>query len=146
MNCVSLNTRISYNIIVLKTLSIKINPDNSLLSLMEDCNKLFNDYVDWSFVNKTYNKNRCHQETYKLFREQYPSIPSALVQSVRDTALEAVKSQKFKYRPFKNKHSAIRYDKRTLALRGLQLTISTQASRHKEILAVTSLPASLVGS
>ena len=63
-------------------------------------------------------------------------MPTAFIQSVRDTAMEAVKATEFKRKPRKKKHSGIRFDKRTMALRGRQLTLSCFGKREKVILEV----------
>lgn len=102
------------------------------------CADIFNHYVEWSFNTKSYNKNKAHKELYYILREKYPSIPSAIIQSIRDTALENVKSLKFKFKPFKKSTSHVRYDKRTISLRGDQLTISW--SGDKRIKQIISLP------
>lgn len=59
-----------------------------------------------------------------------------MIQTVRDTALEAVKATKFKRKIKKRKYSSLRYDRRTLTLRGQQITITGLNKRHKEILSV----------
>lgn len=70
-------------------------------------------------------------------RNKYNELPSALIQSVRDCALEAVKRSKIKgKRPRKKKYSAIRYDRRTMTLRGNQLTISGIGKRIKVIIPI----------
>ncbi len=103
---------------------------------MEMCSELYNEYVEWAFKNKCYSKAKAHKELYFKFREQYPLLPSAMIQSIRDVALEAVKANKFKFRPKKKKYSAIRYDKRIMTLRGEQLTFSGFGKRNIVILNV----------
>jgi IS605 OrfB family transposase len=101
---------------------------------MEQCADVFNTHVDWSLQNKTYNKSKAHRELYAQLRQDYPNIPSALLQTVRDTAMEAVKATKFKRTPRKSPTSSLRYDKRTMTLRGKQLTLSCIGKRAKTIL------------
>lgn len=86
------------------------------------CAGLFNTHVDWAVENKTYNKNRAHKDLYATLRVEYPTVPSALLQTVRDTAMEAVKATQFKRVPRKKPTSALRYDARTITLRGHQIT------------------------
>jgi len=120
-----------------RTLSIPIDlPKAPFLTLMGMCAQIFNKHVEWAYENKTYNKNRAHKDLYYPLREQYPNIPSALIQTVRDTAMEAIKAQKFKKRPCKKATSALRYDKRTMTLRGKQLTLSCIGKRHQVILQI----------
>lgn len=121
---------------MIRTIAIKIFNESNLLATMEMANNLFNEYVDWSFEKKSHSKRTCHLETYELFREKYPALPSALIQSVRDCALESVRATKFKFKPSKKKWSALRYDKRLITLRGYQVTFSTIKGRNKEIIKV----------
>jgi len=78
----------------------------------------------------SYNKNKAHKELYHLLRLQHPSVPSALLQTVRDNALEAIKATKFKRVPLMKPTSGLRYDKRTMTLRGQQLTLSCIVCKH----------------
>lgn len=116
-----------------RTVSIPISLPKKFLSYLEVCSEIFNKYVDWSFKERSYNKNKAHKELYTKFREEYPNIPSAIIQSIRDTALEAVKADKFEHRPRKKPHSHVRYDKRTISLRGNQLSITWSGKRIKTI-------------
>jgi hypothetical protein len=74
---------------------------------MNQCAEIFNAHVDWAIANSTYNKNKAHKELYHLLRVQYPSVPSALLQTVRDNALEAIKATKFKSIPKKKPTSGL---------------------------------------
>ena len=100
------------------------------------CAEIFNRHVDWSLVNKTYNKSRAHKDLYAALRLEYPTVPSALLQTVRDTAMEAVKATKFKRVPRKKPTSALRYDDRTITIRGRALTLSCIGARVKIALIV----------
>lgn len=121
-----------------RTLKIKINPPQDVFNNLKEqlviCNSIFNRYIRWAYQNKTYNKRKAHQDLYKFLREKYPQINSALIQSTRDAALEAVKSVGFKTKPKKGRYSALRYDRRTFTLRGQQVTLTTMGKRYKEIL------------
>jgi putative transposase len=118
-----------------RTVSIPVNlPSERFLPLMNQCAEIFNAHVDWAMANKTYNKNKAHKELYHLLRVQFPSVPSALLQTVRDNALEAIKATKFKSIPKKKPTSGLRYDKRTMTLRGKQLTLSCIGKRITLIL------------
>ena len=121
-----------------RTLSLKIDikdPDKYLL-FMKHCSEIFNKHVDWAFEKKSYHKGTAHQDLYFQLREQFPEVPSAIIQSIRDTALEAVKATKFKFRSKKKLYSSIRYDSRTMTLRGQQLTFSCSGERQKVILKI----------
>ncbi|QSJ16593.1 transposase [Nostoc sp. UHCC 0702] len=120
-----------------RTVSIPVDlPSERFLPLMNQCAEIFNAHIDWAIANSTYNKNKAHKELYHLLRVQYPSVPSALLQTVRDNALEAIKATKFQSIPKKKPTSGLRYDKRTMTLRGKQLTLSCLGKRVTLILDV----------
>jgi IS605 OrfB family transposase len=96
---------------------------------MRLCAEIFNQHVGWALANNTYNKNKAHKDLYAALRLDYPTVPSALLQAVRDTAMEAVKATKFKLLPRKKPTSALRYDARTITLRGRQVTLSCIGKR-----------------
>lgn len=113
-----------------RTVSIPIELDEArFLPLFEQCAAIFNIHVDWALENHTYNKSKAHAALYAKLREQYPDVPSALIQAIRDTGMEAVKATKFEAVPRKKPHSGLRYDRRTLTLRGHQLTLSCIGKR-----------------
>lgn len=120
-----------------RTVSIPVNlPRERFLPLMGFCADIFNQHVDWALKERTYNKNKAHKALYADLRAQYPDVPSALVQTIRDNAMEAIKATKFKRKPRKKATSGLRYDKRTMTLRGHQLTLSCIGKREKLILDV----------
>ena len=100
------------------------------------CADIFNQHIDWALKERTWNKNKAHKALYADLRLQYPDVPSALLQTVRDNAMEAVKATKFKRHPKQKSTSGLRYDKRTMTLRGYQLTLSCIGKREKLILSV----------
>ena len=120
-----------------RTVSIPILLDPLIyLPLLEKCAEIFNAHVDWALENKTYNKSKAHAALYALMKESFPDVPTAFIQAVRDTAMEAVKATAFKKKPRKKKHSGLRFDKRTMTLRGEQLTLSSLDKRQKVILKI----------
>ncbi|MDJ0737221.1 MAG: transposase [Nostocaceae cyanobacterium] len=120
-----------------RTVSIPVDlPAQRFLPLINQCAQIFNAHVDWAFANGTYNKNKAHKDLYHMLRGQHPTVPSALLQTVRDNALEAIKATKFKSIPKKKPTSGLRYDKRTMTLRGKQLTLSCIGKRVTLILDV----------
>jgi putative transposase len=120
-----------------KTVSIPISLDPFFfLPLLEHCSEIFNDHVDWSLENRTYNKSKAHVALYAQMKEKYPKVPTAFIQAVRDTAMEAIKATAFKKKPRKKKYSGLRFDKRTMALRGEQLSLSNLGKREKIILKI----------
>ena len=98
-----------------RTISLKIDLPAEFADYLATCATIFNKYVAWSFDTKSYNKSKAHQELYSVLRKEYPDVPSAIIQSIRDTALESVKALKFKFRPFKKPTSHVRYDREPLA-------------------------------
>lgn len=120
-----------------RTVSIPVNlPRERFLPLMGNASDIFNQHVDWALKERTYNKNKAHKALYASIRLQYPDVPSALVQTIRDNAMEAIKATKFKRHPKKKPTSGLRYDKRTMTLRGHQLTLSCIGKREKLTLTV----------
>ena len=120
-----------------RTVSIPIEIEPSIfLPLLERCAEIFNAHVDWALDNKTYNKSKAHAALYQQMKEQHPHVPTAFIQAVRDTAMEAVKATAFKKRPRKKKHSGLRFDKRTMTVRGEQLSLSTLGKRERIILKI----------
>jgi putative transposase len=118
------------------SLPIEILRTRRFFKLMKLSAEIFNIHVDWALHNKTYSKKQAHRDLYAILRIKFPDVPSALVQTTRDNALEAVKSTKFKKTPRKHERSALRYDVRTLKLRGEQLTLSTIGEREQLIIAI----------
>jgi IS605 OrfB family transposase len=119
-------------------LSLSAEEKTRLSSLMSQCADIFNAHIDWAFANKTYNKSKAHQALYASITEKFPEIPTGLIQSVRDTAMEAIKALKFKFQPRKKPTSAIRYDQRTITLRGQNLTFSCIGKRIKTQIKIPS--------
>lgn len=122
---------------MLRTMSIPtdLDPDR-FLPLLGQCAEIFNTHAEWALENGTYNKSKAHHALYAQLRERYSDIPSAFIQAVRDTAMEAVKATKFEHCPHKKSTSGLRYDKRTMTLRGYQLTLSCIGRRAKTILSI----------
>lgn len=115
-----------------RTITTKLSPPTGFLDFMKACSEIFNHHVEWSFNVKSYNKIKAHKELYEEVKLLHPSIPTAILQSIRDTAMEAIKATKFKTKPHKRHHSAIRYDRRTMSLRGNLLTYSWSGKRIKQ--------------
>jgi putative transposase len=120
-----------------RTIKLPVDiPHAKFLKLMELCSKVFNAHAEWAFNTKSYSKVKAHYAIYHDIVEKFNDVPTALVQTVRDTALEAVKANKFKFRPFKGETSAIRYDVRCSSIRGNLLTLSTIGKRERVMLKV----------
>jgi putative transposase len=97
-----------------RTIKILVDlPKDNLLMLLKTAAAVFNEHIEWAFASNSYNKNKAHKELYENLRLKYPDLPSGLLQSIRDTALEAVKSNKFRFKPIKSNTSGVRFDKRS---------------------------------
>jgi len=82
-----------------RTIKILVDlPKDNLLMLLKTAAAVFNEHIEWAFASNSYNKNKAHKELYENLRLKYPDLPSGLLQSIRDTALEAVKSNKFRFK------------------------------------------------
>jgi len=127
---------------MIRTIKVKLNLSEFEIQLLREMQKIaadiFNDHVDWCFARKTFSKALAHKELYYLERTKFPEFNSAMIQTVRDTALESVKALKFKFKPRKSPNSGIRYDKRIFDLRGEQLTLSTSSKRIRTIITFPS--------
>lgn len=115
-----------------RSVTITLQTPPEFIQFIEICNQIFNIYVDWCFNNKTYNKKLAHKELYRVLRDQFPDIPAALIQSIRDSALESIKALKFKFKPKKKSYSHVRYDKRTINLRNNILLVSWSGVKYKQ--------------
>ena len=84
---------VAYNVIVIRTASIPIQVDEAkCFLLMEKCAEIFNAHVDWALENKSWSKKLAHKAIYTNLVNKYNDVPTGLIQTVRDTALEAVKA------------------------------------------------------
>ena len=101
--------------------------------------------------NSSTSKRFLHKVQYERIKEECPSLPTGLIQCARDVAVEAVKTWNVKKTKMKQKHPkkaermkrpsmkekcTMRYDVRTITLRGSQLTFSTCDKRIKTIISI----------
>jgi IS605 OrfB family transposase len=108
-----------YDIIVnmKRTIKIKITCNKELaLETMSNAGEIFNIHAEDAFENKTWNKTKMHNLTYRKVRGLYPNMQSSVVQGIRDQASEALKGLKLKRLPRKKKYSAVRYNNRTFSI------------------------------
>lgn len=103
----------------------------------------FDAYAAWFHLNKTSSKVRAHAQVYPIFRKQYSHFPTGLHQAARDHASESIKGwnslhkkKKWQKQPTMKLGKAMRYDKRTVSLRGSLLTFSTVGNRIKTLVIV----------
>lgn len=95
-----------------RTIKLKLPYDSSLLETGRQFREACQMVLDYGFAEHTYNKNRLNRATYKDIRKAIPTLPSALVQTARDTASEALKQTRFRTE-IHRKSLTIRYDRRT---------------------------------
>lgn len=93
-------------------MKLKLDYDDALRNTALLYTKSCQTVLDYGFKNMTYHSNKLNKGTYKQIREQYPQLPSGLVQTSRDQASDMLKREKCKTLPIK-KNLQIRYDKRT---------------------------------
>jgi len=106
--------------------------------MLESCVEIFDAHTKWATENRTYSKQKAHKGLYRGIRESHPEIPSAILQTTRDCALEASKrcnkGSKGEWKtPTKNTLS-VRYNLRTLTVRGNLLTLSCVGRRFRIML------------
>lgn len=114
--------------------SFYMDTPEGFLDYLKTCSVIFERHVDWAFENKSTNKVDAHKVLYSALRAEFPNIPSNILQATRDQALESVRRLKFKVKPKKRPYSAIRYDARTIALRGNLLSFSGPGKRIRTMI------------
>ena len=75
-----------------RTIKLKLPYDRTLIETAKQFKEAAQIVLDYGFENKTFNKNKLNKGTYKVIRERIPTLPSALIQTARDTASEALKA------------------------------------------------------
>ena len=137
--------------------SVTVFPDltakevSSIIETRKQYAKAFNMSVDCLVTNNSTSKRFLHKVQYERIKEECPALPTGLIQCARDVAVEAVKNWNVKRTKLKQKHPkkaermrrpsmkekcTMRYDVRTVTLRGSQLTFSTCDKRIKTIISI----------
>ena len=113
--------------------------------------RAFNMSAECLINNNSTSKRFLHKVQYERIKEECPFLPTGLVQCARDVAVEAVKTWNVKRtkhkqknpkkaermkRPSMKEKCTMRYDVRTITLRGSQLTFSTCDKRIKTIISI----------
>ena len=111
----------------------------------------FNMSAECLINNSSTSKRFLHEVQYERIKEECPSLPTGLIQCARDVAVEAVKNWNVKKtklkqrkpekaermkRPSMKEKCTMRYDVRTVTLRGSQLTFSTCGRRIRTIISI----------
>ena len=137
--------------------SVTVFPDlaakevSAIVETRKQYAKAFNMSVDCLVTNNSTSKRFLHKVQYERIKEECPTLPTGLIQCARDVAVEAVKAWNVKRTKLKRKHPkkaermrrpsmkekcTMRYDVRTVTLRGSQLTFSTCGKRIKTIISI----------
>jgi putative transposase len=98
-----------------RTIKLKLPYDRTLIETAKQFKEATQIVLNYGFENKTFNKNKLNKGTYRTVRDKIPTLPSALVQTARDTASESLKSTTLD-KKIKKKSLTIRYDNRTFKL------------------------------
>ncbi len=113
--------------------------------------RAFNMSAECLINNSSTSKRFLHKVQYERIKEECPTLPTGLIQCARDVAVEAVKTWNAKRtklkqkkpkkaermkRPSMKEKCTMRYDVRTITLRGSQLTFSTCGRRIKTIISI----------
>ncbi|MBO8443206.1 MAG: transposase [Spirochaetes bacterium] len=137
--------------------SVTVFPDlaakevSAIVETRKQYAKAFNMSVDCLVTNNSTSKRFLHKVQYERIKEECPTLPTGLIQCARDVAVEAVKAWNVKRTKLKRKHPkkaermrrpsmkekcTMRYDVRTVTLRGSQLNFSTCDRRVKAIISI----------
>lgn len=110
---------------------------------ISELSQVYAKHVDYALDNKTLAKSKLHDALYSKLVAEHPGLPTGLIQTTRDTVRENLKAihsnhpkKKWKIRPEKSEFSSVRFDARTVTLRGDQLSFSSIGKRVKAIVNV----------
>lgn len=112
---------------VIKTISVKIYEptkvkEEALKDLLDISTELSKYYVSAIVDLGTYSKKQLHKETYSIVKELFDGMPTGLIQTIRDKAVETYKSYKALLANGKKvslpnfRNSVVRFDNRTFSL------------------------------
>ena len=122
-----------------RTIKLKLPYDRTLIETAKQFRGATQIVLDYGFENKVFNKNKLNKGTYKTVRETIPTLPSALVQTARDMASEALKATELKEK-IKRKSLTIRYDNRTFKFYPDSHTISLTTVHGRLVYPVAHSP------
>ncbi|PYB67453.1 hypothetical protein DMB44_09140, partial [Thermoplasma sp. Kam2015] len=122
-----------------RTIKLKLPYDRPLIETAKQFRNACQIVLDYGFENKTFNKNKLNRGTYREVRGRIPTLPSALVQTARDTASEALKATEIE-KKIKRKSLAIRYDNRTFKFYPDSHTISLTTVQGRLVYPVAHSP------
>lgn len=114
-----------------RTVVIKLQANDALLKTIDMGSEIFKEILKVGYSIKSYNKKELHKLTYKKLRKKYPEFPSALIQTVRDVASEALRATRLKKCIKTRKRGSLRLDKRNLRvnLKHREISVSSVEGR-----------------
>lgn len=95
-----------------RTIKLRLPYNSPLLETGKQFRGACQMVMDYGFSEHTFNKNKLNRGTYKEVRSSISTLPSALVQTARDTASESLKQTELE-EEIHRKSLTIRYDSRT---------------------------------
>jgi len=122
-----------------RTIKLKLPYDKSLFETGMQFRKACQIVLDYGVSAKTFNKNKLNRATYKDVRRAIPTLPSALVQTARDTASEVLKQTKLE-KKINKKSLTIRYDRRTFKFYPDSHTISLTTVQGRLVFPIAHSP------
>ena len=122
-----------------RTIKLKLPYDKSLLETGERFREACQMVLNYGFSAHTFNKNKLNRATYDDVRKAVPTLPSALVQTARDAASEALKQTKLD-KKIHRKSMTIRYDGRTFRFYPDSHTISLTTVSGRLVFPVAHSP------
>lgn len=114
--------------------------DDDLRNTIKLSNQACQECINIGMTNKTFNKARLHQLTYKQIRKTHPELNSSLVTAVRDQASDMLKRLKLKIKPIKKQDSSIRLNHNTFRIlpESKLVSINTIKGRKKYAIKIPS--------
>ena len=124
---------------------------SSIVETRKQYARTFNMSAECLINNNSTSKRFLHEMLYERIKKECPALPTGLIQCARDVAVEAVKTWNVKRtklkqkkpkkaermkRPSMKEKCTMRYDVRTVTLRGSQLTFSTCDKRIRTIVTI----------
>ena len=106
-----------------RTIKLKLPNDKSHLETGERFRKACPKVLDYGFSSHTFNKNKLNCATHENVRKGILTLPSALVQTAKDTASQSLKQTQLQKKVHRNSLT-IRYDRRTFKFYSDSNTIS----------------------
>ncbi len=122
-----------------RTIKLKLPYDPSILETGRQFREACQMVLDYGFSAHTFNKNKLNRATYEDVRRRISTLSSALVQTARDTASDALKQTKLR-KEIRRKSLTIRYDRRTFKFYPDSHTISLTTVHGRLVFPIANSP------